>query len=240
MNTWFETWFNTPYYHQLYKNRNQEEAEKFISNLLSYLRLQKASKLCDLACGKGRHAIQMHKAGFNVTGLDLSVNSINYAKQFETNNLNFYVHDMRNAFGANRFHFISNLFTSFGYFSSKKTNLKVLQNIYLALVDKGILVIDFINVDAFLHLFPMKEQKNIDAVLYNIYIRLEDGIIIKDIEIVDGDSRYQFEERLQALTKNDFEEMINEVGFKINALFGSYDLGKYTKESKRLILVLEK
>ncbi|HAI80694.1 MAG TPA: SAM-dependent methyltransferase, partial [Chryseobacterium sp.] len=28
---WFETWFNTPYYHILYKDRNFEEAENFIS-----------------------------------------------------------------------------------------------------------------------------------------------------------------------------------------------------------------
>ena len=49
---WFQSWFDTAYYHLLYKNRDYKEAEVFIKNLASYLNLDKDDKILDLACGK--------------------------------------------------------------------------------------------------------------------------------------------------------------------------------------------
>ena len=92
---WFANWFNSPYYHILYKNRDEKEAELFIDNLLHKLRLKKGSKLIDIACGKGRHATYFNKKGMDVVGIDLSKNSISIAKQFENPSLIFNVHDMR-------------------------------------------------------------------------------------------------------------------------------------------------
>ena len=37
---WFADWFNTPYYHTLYKHRDDQEAELFIKRLLDYLKLK--------------------------------------------------------------------------------------------------------------------------------------------------------------------------------------------------------
>jgi len=36
--TWFKDWFNSPYYHQLYFNRDDKEAEAFIDKLIGYLK----------------------------------------------------------------------------------------------------------------------------------------------------------------------------------------------------------
>ena len=33
---WFASWFDTPYYHLLYKERNEKEAQLFINNLVHY------------------------------------------------------------------------------------------------------------------------------------------------------------------------------------------------------------
>jgi len=52
---WFEQWFNTEYYHILYKNRDHKEAENFIDKLYMHFGL-KDEFVCDLACGKGRHS----------------------------------------------------------------------------------------------------------------------------------------------------------------------------------------
>ena len=80
---WFKAWFNTPYYHTLYKNRDNSEAKAFIENMIDYLHLEKGAKVMDLACGKGRHSITLNENGLDVVGLDLSDESIAYAKQFE-------------------------------------------------------------------------------------------------------------------------------------------------------------
>ena len=45
---WFAEWFDTPYYHVLYKDRNDDEAAMFIENLISFLELPVNSSILDL------------------------------------------------------------------------------------------------------------------------------------------------------------------------------------------------
>ena len=95
---WFKNWFNSPYYHILYKERDSYEAEYFIDNLIIYLKIAENSKIIDIACGKGRHSIYLEQKKMKVTGIDLSQKSINHAKKFENDNLFFFKHDMRKEF----------------------------------------------------------------------------------------------------------------------------------------------
>src|SRR4051812_2242107 len=108
---WFQNWFNSPYYHILYNQRNDEEAEFFIDNLCAYLEPSIDCRLLDIACGRGRHSVYLNKKGYDVTGIDLSHANIKYAQQFENKRLHFYVHDMRYLFYINYFDIAFNLFT---------------------------------------------------------------------------------------------------------------------------------
>ena len=76
---WFQTWFNSKYYHVLYKNRDENEAQDFINSVFGKFEIPTNSRILDLACGKGRHAAYMALNGMDVTGLDLSLNSIETA-----------------------------------------------------------------------------------------------------------------------------------------------------------------
>ena len=69
---WFEDWFDTKYYHILYKNRDDVEAKQFIFGLMDQLELKPGMKLLDLACGKGRHSKTLNDLGYIVLGADLS------------------------------------------------------------------------------------------------------------------------------------------------------------------------
>ena len=109
---WFVSWFDTPYYHILYKDRDYSEAQLFMDNITNYLNLPEQAKILDLACGKGRHSIYLNQLGFDVTGADLSENSILEAKKAENDTLHFEVHDMRIPF-EDKFDAVFNLFTSF-------------------------------------------------------------------------------------------------------------------------------
>ena len=62
---WFVSWFDTEYYHTLYKHRDDTEAHDFVKNLVSFLKLTQNDTILDLACGKGRHAIYLNQLGFN-------------------------------------------------------------------------------------------------------------------------------------------------------------------------------
>ena len=125
MKEWFESWFDTHYYHVLYKNRDHSEAEVFIKNLFNELAIQPGVNVLDLACGKGRHSIFVNSLGFDTTGVDLSTKSIAEAKINESETLRFFEHDMRNPLPNSEFGLVLNLFTSFGYFDCDDDNLAV-------------------------------------------------------------------------------------------------------------------
>ena len=78
---WFTSWFNTPYYHTLYKHRNDAEAQFFMQNVTNFLKLPKSAHIVDMPCGKGRHSIYLNSLGYTVSGGDLSENSIKHAKK---------------------------------------------------------------------------------------------------------------------------------------------------------------
>ena len=56
MAEWFKDWFDSPYYHVLYKSRSDDEAKIFIDNLVGHLKFKEDFKFCDMACGRGRHS----------------------------------------------------------------------------------------------------------------------------------------------------------------------------------------
>ena len=140
---WFEDWFNSPYYHVLYKNRDLNEAQLFISNLLNYLKPTPKELLLDVACGQGRHAITMNQLGFKVDAFDLSENSIAKAKKSENDRLHFFVNDIRTPLKESAYHYVFNLFTSFGYFDDDSDNVIAIQSIAKSMKHNGVFVLDF-------------------------------------------------------------------------------------------------
>lgn len=235
---WFKDWFNTPYYHLLYRHRNDAEAKKLILALLAYLQLPPQADILDLACGKGRHARFMAQQGYRVRGIDLSEASIAEAQQWANDRLHFYVHDMREVFRTDAFDLICNLFTSFGYFEQHTDNLRTLQAIHTALKKKGVLVIDFLNAPrSIAHLRP-HEIQTIEGIQFDITRYVENGFIVKNIAINDDGKHYQFAERVQALTLDDFAHYFHQTGFDMTQVWGNYDLQPYHAEtSDRLIMV---
>ena len=234
---WFQSWFDTPYYHILYKHRDYKEAEVFIKNIATYLNLDKDDSILDLACGKGRHSIFLNTLGYKVTGLDLSKNSIEHAKMHESSSLHFDVHDMRNSY-PNQFEVVLNLFTSFGYFEEEADNFKVIQTIKSSLKQNGIGVIDFMNSPVVIENLIAQNTYEAEGVKFKLKRSYTDGFITKDIEVKDADKTHHFEEKVRAFTFQDFETMLSNAGLHLLDCFGSYKLDPFnSKTSERLILI---
>ena len=164
---WYSSWFDTPYYHILYKERNYREAQVFMDNLTHYLNLPEKATVLDLACGKGRHSIYLNQLGFTVLGADLSENSIAEANKNANETLHFKVHDMREPF-EEKFDAIFNLFTSFGYFENDDDNLTTLKAIKESLSDYGFAVIDFMNVSQVIETLVPEEIKTMEGIDFHI------------------------------------------------------------------------
>lgn len=237
---WFETWFDSKYYHILYKHRDEQEAIKFLDNITQYLNITKG-KILDVGCGKGRHAKYFNELGFNVVGIDLSLNSIAKAKLNETQDLKFYKFDMRNVFKENSFNVVTNLFTSFGYFDNSLDEQKTINAMVKNLKKDGILIIDFMNVKKIINNLVSKESKKINSVEFDITRELKDNYILKNISINDKDLSLRFQEKVHALTLIDFSEMLRKASMSIVDIFGNYNLDAFNaSQSERLILIARK
>ncbi|MBJ2125775.1 bifunctional 2-polyprenyl-6-hydroxyphenol methylase/3-demethylubiquinol 3-O-methyltransferase UbiG [Flavobacterium sp. IB48] len=236
---WYSSWFDTPYYHILYKDRNYREAQVFMDNLTHYLNLPEKAKVLDLACGKGRHSIYLNQLGYDVLGADLSENSIAEASKNSNETLHFKVHDMRQPF-EEKFDAIFNLFTSFGYFESDDDNLTTLKAIKESLSEYGFAVIDFMNVPNVIENLVPEEVKTVDEIDFHIKRYLEDGHIFKEIDFEDQGRKYHFTEKVKALTLKDFQDLMDEAGIFLLDIFGDYKLKKFHKtESERLIMIFK-
>lgn len=236
---WYADWFNTPFYHILYKDRDYQEAQLFIDNMTQYLNLAEGSKVLDLACGRGRHSVYLNSLGYEVLGVDLSQSSIQAAKRHENERLRFEVKDMRMPIGE-KFDAVFNLFTSFGYFPNDEDHLKTLQVIHDSLNNYGLAVLDFMNVEKVIkHLVP-EEQKTVDGIDFHIKRWVEEGAILKNIQFVYEGAAYEYTERVRAFSKEDFEEMMEQLGIYMLDTFGNYRLQKFDAvESDRLIMVFK-
>ncbi len=241
MKNWFESWFNTKYYHILYKSRDYFEAEFFIKNLVEKINLQPEQSVLDLACGSGRHSIYLNKLGLDVVGVDLSPEMIKEAKQHENDRLHFFTHDMREPIKNCQFDAILNLFTSIGYFEDRNDNIKMLKSIHSYLKETGILVIDFLNQKKVICELVTEETKVIDGIAFNIKKEFINGFIEKSITFSDKNENFAFMEKVQALTLSDFKYYLNLAGFEIMDLAGEYNLSPFDVDnSNRLIIFAKK
>ena len=238
---WFGEWFSSPYYHILYKNRDNNEAKLFLENLIRYLHISEDDQILDLACGRGRHAIYLNQKGLNVTGIDISTENIEEAQMYQNERLKFYIHDMRFAFRRDTFHFILNFFTSFGYFDTKEENESVVNAAAEGLVKGGKLLIDFLNPYTVVHKLAPEEIKEIDGIEFHISKKIDNGFIIKDIKFVDQERKYHFYEKVKAIRRMEFLEYFENTGLEVMDIFGDYNLNPYVAEkSERMIFLLKK
>lgn len=195
------------------------------------------AKILDAACGKGRHSRTLAKLGFDVTGIDLSKNSIAFAKQFEQEHLHFAIHDIRQSYKSAQFDFVVNLFSSFGYFNDASEDLKVIKAFAETLKHRGILVIDYINSEWAVKNMKPREIIQRGNIQFHIQ-KMDAAFLVKSIDFLADGENHHYQESLKVITLNRFDEMFTQAGLHLQQTFGDYELNKFKPSlSPRLILV---
>lgn len=241
--TWYKDWFNSPFYHKLYFERDDKEAENFIKKLIAHLQPAPQSRMLDIACGKGRHSKMLASLGFTVTGIDISFDNIRYAKQFEKENLDFFVHDMRLPFWGNYFNFAFNFFTSFGYFKTRREHDDTIRTIAKSLQPGGKLIIDYLNVHYAEDHLQHNDVKKIDDTDYIIHRWDDEGHFYKKITVNDPSLQepVEYTEKVAKFSLGDFTDMLSFQGLQVQEVFGDYDFSPYdVRKTPRLVVVASK
>jgi SAM-dependent methyltransferase len=238
---WFEAWFDSPFYHILYKSRDEQEARQSLDNLLAAMDLHPGASILDLACGKGRHSRFLAEKGYRVTGIDISESSIAFARQFETVHLEFYQHDMRQPFRTNYFDGIINMFTSFGYFKTDAEHFQALRRIAQNLKPGGIFLLDYFNSLWIRTHLVAAETKTVDGVAFDLKKYIQGGHVYKTVTFEQDGALQTYSEAVRLFELADFQRLFNATGLTIHKTLGDYDLTAFdAARSPRLILVAEK
>ena len=240
---WYKDWFSSPFYHKLYFERDETEAEGFILRLIDYLKPSPGSHMLDVACGRGRHSRNLAQKGFFVTGIDISFESIAFAKKFESGNLEFYQHDMRLPFRVNYFDYTFNFFTSFGYFRTRREHDDAIRTIANGLKPNGIFVIDYLNAHFAEDHMVFNETKTIKGTNYEIRRWHDETHFYKKITIEDPQlfQPVSFTEKVSKFSFGDLNDMLSFQRLQVQQVFGDYHLNHYDTRSKpRMIVVAKK
>jgi len=119
----------------------------------------KSLKVIDIGCGTGRHAIELTKRGYNVTGVDLSEDQIKRAKEKAQEagvTIDFQTQDARNLSFDGEFDLAIMLCEGgFSLMETDEMNFEILKNATKALKSKGKLIFTTLN-----GLFPLFHSVN--------------------------------------------------------------------------------
>ena len=237
---WFAAWFDSVHYHTLYAGRDEAEAAALVDRLMATLDLKTGAAILDLGCGTGRHARALAARGFDVTGLDLSAESIRQARHSQRSNLRYVRQDMRQPFGVNAFDCVLNFFTSFGYFDEAADHLAVARNISASLRPGGRLVLDYLNVRHAEAHITREEETRRDGVTYRLSRWTDDDHIYKRIVIGEGrdPAPLEYTERIAKLTLEDFRFVLGLHDLDIESVHGDYNLAPFDVETSPRLIVL--
>jgi SAM-dependent methyltransferase len=244
---WYEEFFGEDYvrFHLRGGEWLEERTAPQCDLVISALELQPGARVLDLCCGQGRHAVELVRRGFRVTGLDLSEHLLGLAHQRAEAagvEVEFVQRDMRDIPWDNEFDAVVNLFTSFGYLESDEEDQRVLNAVRRALRPGGGLLIDHINRDRrppgmdpdhrnwFEHeCHLVLEQHEWDAVRSRI-------TMIRTIIAPDG-TRRQTGFVLRMYAHSEMMAMFQHAGLEWERTYGDYEGSDYGADSRGMIIV---
>jgi SAM-dependent methyltransferase len=227
----------------LFSEERLDAAPEEVEQVLSLTGIESGTVL-DMPCGVGRHAIELAKRGFTVTGVDRAETYLERAREradTEDVDVKFVHEDMREFRQEESFDAILHLWNSFGYFADEDDNRQVLENFHASLNDGGVLVMDVLGKEVIEPGERSWEEKDDGTlILYeytvtNNYSWMDNRwIMIKEGEKQEYHPSY----RIYAATE--LTELLQDVGFSSVETYGDFDGSPYDGDAERLKIVARK
>ncbi len=245
---WYEELFNQDYDRIYFPTFTPEKNKAEVDFMISVLSIPRGGRVFDVACGHGRHSIELARRGYHVTGLDLSPRFIEIAKQTAKangfSNAEFLVGDMRETHFVNQFDAAFCYFTSFGYFSDTE-NKGVLEMVAKSLVTGGMFLIETVNRDWTIHKVENQPRRwdEIEPdffLLEDISFNAHTSRIHTERIIFDRGERRSVEYDIKLYTHAELEDMLEDAGFRVVSTYGNKDSSPYSVSSPRMIIVSRK
>ncbi len=242
---WQKSFFEKGFYNPVCP-ASKKAAKKEAEFAIEKSGINRGQAVLDLCCGPGRHALIFAEKGFKTAGIDFSQSYIMQAKkEAEKKNLKirFLKADARKISLKENFDLAVNFFTSFGYFTDHRDDIRMLKNIHRALKKGGKLLIDVINGD-----FLKNNAKNRDwhsaakgvFFLENNYLSKDGKYLFSEWIKIEGRKTKKRRFFLRLYNKKRISGALIKAGFKIKRFYGGFDGSRLNKQSERLIVLAVK
>jgi SAM-dependent methyltransferase len=244
MTEWYREAFDE-FYLDVYSHRDEKEADEFASFLSEMISLEGLAVL-DVCCGEGRHLRAFEREGAVGFGLDLSTVLLERLQAAGEGGCSRIVRgDMRDfPFKSESFDLCTNMFTSLGYFETREEESRVLREAWRVLRPEGVFVIDHVNpvwVESTLE--PRTVKTKGDLLIEERRRMVDEGkavektMTIRSVKAPEVPLR-DYRERVALFRTGELEQMLEEAGFGIVKLLGSYDGRPFQEASSSRLIVL--
>jgi SAM-dependent methyltransferase len=200
----------------------------------------------DLGCGNGRFSVALAARGYSVTGVDLSKFFLDKARaraRTERRKVEWIHEDMRDFVRPDAYDLALSMFSSFGYFETRKEDAAVLANVFKSLRSGGAFLMEVFGKELVAKGF---QDSHVD--------KLPDGsMLVEQRKVVDDWSRVEnewtiirngrsrhFAFHINLYSGQELRGAFEQVGFVNVKLFGNLDGAAYDIKANRLIVVGQK
>jgi len=243
---WWEDLFNDDYLRTC-ERLTDEQIAREVDFVEDSLGIERGGAVLDLACGTGRHAVDLARRGYEVVGFDLSLAMLARAgdeAQDREAKLNFVQGDMREMSFDEQFDGVFCWNTSFGFFEEEK-NALVIDRIHRSLRAGGLFLLDVVNRDFLIRQSPSlcwfegdgcvcMDEMSVDFITSRMKVK-------RTIMLDDGRSR-EIEYSMRVYSLHELGKILHDHGFKVCEVSGRVAMPGvfFGNESPRTIILAEK
>ena len=238
---WWQTEFG-PGYLALYDGFLAERTPVEVDQIEALLQLHPPRRILDLPCGQGRHAIELARRGYEVTGVDLSPYMLGVARERADASgvrVRWLAGDMREALPGETFDLVLNLFTSFGYFADEADDRRVVRAAASMLEPGGRFFLEVINGDRVMGNFQEREWFTVGQTAVIERRSLDQStrrmVVERTVSSRNGEDTSVHAVRLYSGPA--VKTMLGAAGFGRVALYGDWNGAPLTPESLRVLAV---
>lgn len=237
---WYDSYFEEIYY--LLEEPNESEIATQVDFIRSFL--EPESDILELGCGSGKLSLALARLNHRVTGLEYIetlVKDANRASKEAGLNTEFVKGDMRSLPYDEKFHCVISFSHSLGYFYDHE-NFKVVAEAYKALKPGGRFLLDLASWDSIVHEFERLRKwwmkKKNTFIMFRRDLDPLTGRVDSHIHLA-GEKIYpsEYSSSVRYYTFPEMERMLQDAGFRILEVYGSYEKTPFTLTSPRMIII---
>ena len=238
---WYQTFFDGLYAKVLPKTFDEAATLKQARIVKRLLKLRKGQHILDIPCGLGRLTVPLAQMGLGMTGVDLTESYLSKARRLaKKNRLNIrLIHsDMRHISFEAEFDAVFNWFGSFGYFSDAD-NLAFAKRAFQSLKPGGRFLVEGINKSWLLAHFRQRMEQTIAGIriVFRNKWDARTGRVLCNWTFHSHSKSERHRISMRIYNGSEMRSLLRVAGFRDIKLYPNPPLGRFTRHSRRLIVV---